>query len=183
MTDAGPASGTDATPRPPSTGLDGLIDQVAGFWKLTTRVSRRVLDGDYTIADATVDMDAWVSSTASYAVGVADGVWGPQPALSKYAGTWSATMTVLPSVQERPLTLCTTGLRAIGDPTLIPPSDITFDPPQVPFGVDTFTVSVSMGSMRRRETLIFQGEITAVETGGAVTDPVRANNRDSGPVR
>lgn len=165
-------------------GLDGLIDQVATFWKVSTRSSRQLLDGQYSLGDAAHDLDTLISSAAGYAVGVADDLWGPDPPLVTYDGTWQATMHVLESVGRQRLTLGTSGLRAIGAPEVrIPPSNISFNPPVLQPGETTFEITVAMDPSHRLRTLIFQGEVVSEETRAPITDTVRANNRDDGPVR
>lgn len=172
------------TGRPPAGGLDGLIDQMANFWKVSNRSSRRLLDGQYSFGDAAHDADTLISSAAGYTVRVADDLWGPDPPLVTYDGTWEARMQVFDEVGQRPLTLRTSGLRAIGVPDVrIPPSNVSFDPPILEKGDTTFKVTVTMDPSHRRQTMIFQGEIVSDQTRAPVTDTVRANNRDDGPVR
>lgn len=177
----GPPAPDDVTAR--SGGLEGFIDELARCWKLTTRGSRRILDGRYTFTDAAADLNDWLTSSTSYAVRVADDLWGEAPPFAQHSDTWTATMTVLRRPDDRPLTLQTTGLRAIGEQIEIPPSAITFEPPVLQLRDNTFTVSVSMAAVPTRKTLIFEGTINAMESPGPVSDPVRANNRDGGPVR
>lgn len=165
-------------------GLDGLIDQFANFWKVSTRSSRQLLDGQYSFGDAAHDLDTLISSAAGYAVGVADDLWGPDPPLVTYDGTWDATMHVFDEVSQRPLTLRTSGLRAIGAPDVrIPPSNVSFNPPELREGDTTFDITVTMDASHRRQTLVFQGEVVSDQTRAPVTDTVRADNRDDGPVR
>jgi len=163
--------------------LEGFIDELARCWKLTTRSSRRILDGGYTFTDAAADLNDWLSASTSYAVRVADDLWGESPPLAEHPDTWTATMTVLRRPDDRPLTLRTTGLRAIGEPTEIPPSAITFDPPVLQVRDNTFKVRVSMAAVPTRRTLILEGIVDAMESPGPVSDPMRANNRDGGPLR
>ena len=177
----GPPAPEGATSR--SSGLEGFIDELNRCWELTTRSSRRILEGRYTFTDAAADLNDWLSSSTSYAVRVADDLWGEAPPFALHSDTWTGTMTVLRRPDDRPLTLQTTGLRAIGKQIEIPPSAITFDPPVLQLRDNTFTVHVSMVAVPTRETLIFEGIINALESPGPVSDPVRANNRDGGPVR
>ena len=171
--------------RPPPRGLDGFIDQVATFWRISARGSRRMLDGDYSVGDAAADVDTLIRSSTGYAVRVADDLWGPEAPLAAYDGDWNSMMRVLKTVGQRPLTLRSTELRAIGNPSVrIPPANVTFVPPKLEDGVTEFEVIVRMGPEHRRRTLIFQGTVESEERPGqAVTDPIRANNRDNGPVR
>lgn len=172
------------TGRPPAGGLDGLIDQVATFWKVSSRSSRLLLAGQYSVGDAAHDLDTLISSAVGYGVRVADDLWGPDPPLITYDGTWEATMDVFAEVEQRPLTLRTSGLRAIGAPDIrIPPSNISFDPPELQEGDTTFKVTVTMDPSHRRRTLIFRGEVVSEQTGAPVTDTILANDRDDGPVR
>ncbi len=185
MTDGGTASETDASQPPPAVvAVDALVDEVARFWKHAARSSRRALDGTYTFDDAVSDIESWMSASSACALRLAAGLGLGQPPPSTYTGTWSATMTVLPTVSQRPLTLTTTGLRAIGKGTVtqVAPSAVTFEPPVLHTGDDTFTVTVSFANTSSAKTMIFEGDITAPETRAPVTDPVRPNNRDGGPV-
>ena len=184
MTDTRPGPSDNARRNAPAGGLDGFIDQIANYWKVSTRSSRQLLSGDYSLGDAAQDLDSLISSSAGYAVRVADDLWGPEPPLAAYDGTWEATMNVFDHVTRRPLTLRTSGLRAIGAPDIrIPPSNITFDPPVLQESDATFRITVAMEPAHRRRTLVFVGEVAADETHERLTDPVRANNRDDGPVR
>lgn len=187
MTAADAASGTDPSPPPPTARpLDTVIDEVARFWKQAARSSRLVLDGTYTLNDAASDIDSWVSASTACALRLAAGLGGGRPPVSTYSGKWSAKMTVLPSVSQRPLTLRTPGLRAIGkgNATQIPPSAVTFVPEVLDAGENTFTVTVSFGGTPSPTTLIFEGDVLATDTGTTpVADRVRPNNRDGGPLR
>jgi hypothetical protein len=185
MAEPGPGAAGDTGRGRPAGGLDGLIDQVTAFWKVSARSTRQIIDGSYSVGDAAQDLNQLISSSAGFAVRVADDLWGPDPPLAAYDGTWEATMHLLDGVADMQLTLRTDGLRAIGAPEVqIPPEKITFEPRMVSEGETKFKITVEMAPEHRRKTLIFEGEIVSDETGGApVTDTVLANNRDDGPVR
>ncbi|MDQ4091540.1 MAG: hypothetical protein M3163_14760 [Actinomycetota bacterium] len=184
MPDTGRGPSDNAARESPAGGLDGFIDQIANYWKVSTRSSRQLLSGDYSLGDAAQDLNTLITSATGYAVRVADDLWGPEPPLAAYDGTWEATMNVFDHVTQRPLTLRTSGLRAVGAPDIrIPPSNIAFDPPEVRTGESEFRVTVTMGPGHRDRTFIFVGEVVSDETRAPVTDRVRANNRDDGPVR
>lgn len=164
--------------------LDALIDNFAVLWKSLASCTSRMLSGTYTPGDAVADLDSWLSLSASCAARLAESWWGGTPGLAPYGGTWTATVRVLPTVRQRPLTLQAEPLRAIGrgpQPQL-DASAVTFDPPVVTAG-DTFNVTVTFPSVPPGQTLIYEGLITARETGAPVTDPIRPNNRDSGPLQ
>lgn len=184
MTDAGRGPFDNARRESPAGGLDGFIDQIANYWKVSTRSSRQLLSGDYSLGDAAQDLNTLISSATGYAVRVADDLWGPEPPLAAYDGTWEAIMQVRSDVTQRPLTLRTSGLRAVGAPDVrIPPSNIAFDPPVLQKGESKFKITVTMGPGHRHRTFIFVGEVVSDQTRAPVTDKVRANNRDDGPVR
>lgn len=180
MTDAVGASAPDNAR---SGGLEGFVDELVRCWKQATRASRGILDGTYTLTDAASDFDDWLTSSTNYAVRVADDLWGDAPPLVAPATAWTATMTVGRRADDRPLTLKATGLRAIGAPIEIPPSAVTFEPPVLQLRDDTFEIRVAMAGVPTEKTLIFEGIVNAEESHGPVTDPVRVNNRDGGPVR
>lgn len=185
MSDAD-APAASSPPPSPSSALDTLIDDVAGLWKRAARSSRRALDGMYTVDDALSDIGSWMSVSAACALRLAQGGrTGDPPPGPALTADWSATMTVLPSVLQRPLTLGTDGLRAIGmgDGIRVRPSAVTFDPAVLTEGVDAFTIRVSFSNIADSRTLVFEGDVNAVETGAPVSEPVRPNNRDGGPVR
>jgi hypothetical protein len=166
----------------PAGGVDGLIDQVARFWKVSMRSSRDLLAGTYSFGDAAQDLQDLISSSAAYAVRVADDLWGPDPPLTAYDGTWEATMYVREPVTGQ-VALSTSGLTAVGAPDVrIPPENVTIEPRVLGPADTTFKVTVAMAPEHRRRTLIFEGEIEAEGLGAAVTDTVWANNRDDGPV-
>jgi hypothetical protein len=177
---------TGAPPRDEaSEALDKLIDGFAHAWNSVAGCTSRVLSGRYTPSEAISDLDAWVSLSASCAARLAESWWGGVQQLAAYRDTWTAKMTVFPAVSQRPLTLVAQPLRAIGlgpHPQL-DASAVTFDPPVVTTGVDKFDVTVTFPRGRRRQTLIYEGVITARETGAPVTDPIRPNNQDSGPLQ
>lgn len=181
MTSNGPPGPDGATSQ--SGGLEGFTDELARYWKLTTRSSRLILEGKYTFTHAASDLNDWLSSSTSYAVRVADDLWGEAPPTAEQSDTWTATMTVLRRADDRPLTLQTTGLRAIGEQIEIPPAAITFEPPVLQLRDSTFTVTISKAALPTGKTLFLKGIVNAMESPGPVSDPVRANNRDGGPVR
>lgn len=131
------------------------------------------------------DIDAWIATTASLAADLADQLslagGGELPTTIVDGSTWTATMTVLPTVTQRPLTLRCDGLRAIGMGAAlqVPGRNVTFDPPVLQERDREFKVNVTFPAGAPR-TLICSGDVTSVETGLPVSDPVRANNRDGG---
>jgi hypothetical protein len=181
-TDGTAESGSTSQERP-SGGLDALIDQVADTCKRLARAGAQAVTGDYSLNDAFADWDDWVSSSARYAVGVADELWGRPARPSRFTGTWSATMTVLPSVTKRPLALRSTGLSADDTDFRIDPSNVAFEPAVLQPGCDTFQVTVWTANAPRDKAYIFEGQIVDDETGDPVTDPILASNVDGGAVR
>jgi hypothetical protein len=188
---------SDARPRPVrpprsrSGGLEGLIDQITDIWKLSTRSSRQMLDGTYSLGDASQDFNRWLTSSATYVVSVADDFWGESAPTSTYNGVWRARATVLPGL-PRPLKLYTTGLVGINQPSaIVSPANVTFDPPTLQDNHDEFDVIVTIDpALRGIRTILFQGVIRGhdpddepAEDDPVVTDPVVANNLDGGPVR
>jgi len=189
MTDADAGRGSASSGSPPFARLGALVDEATRFWDQAADGSRRALAGDFSPSDAMSQLDSWVSASSACALRLAESLLGEAPPDTSHqpgpdAGTWSATMTVLPSVTQRPLTLRTKGLRAIGlgPATQIPPSDVTFVPTVLMPGIDTFDVTVAVPGPPG-PTRIFEGDVEAVETNAPVTDPIRPNNRDGGPVR
>ena len=87
------------------------------------------------------------------------------------------------SIAPRPLTRFPRGFRVTTEPITIPPSAVTFIPPVIEGTEDEFVVEISMRGVPSRRTIILEGDIESVETGGPVTERVRANNRDGGAVR
>ena len=189
MSDARPRP--DRPPRPRSGGLEGLIDQIADVWKLSTRSSRQMLDGTYTLGDASRDFNAWLTSSTTYAVRVADDFWGEGAPMSTYDGVWRTRATVCTGL-PRPLKLYTTGLRGINQPSaIVSPANIRFEPPTLQEGDDEFDVIVTIDpALRGIRTILFQGVVRGhdpdeepAEDDPIVTDPLMANNLDGGPVR
>jgi hypothetical protein len=144
----------------------------------------KMLSGSYTQADATADVDWWSSNAVEWTRELF-ACWAElarlfvPPRAEQPSSTIDAKVHA--SVTDRPLTLATTGFRAIGHGTLyfIPSSDVMFTPSQVPAGSDTFMVKVSCTSLPpqgRDITIIYEGEITSTETSALVCDTIRFVN-------
>lgn len=154
----------------------------ASFWKRVLMLGSGERLDTYGVLR---DVDAWIATTASLAADLADQLsltgGGELPTTIVDGSTWTGTMTVLPAVTQRPLTLRCEGLRAIGmGPALqVQGREVTFDPPVLAERDREFKVTVTFPAGAPR-TLICSGDVTSVETGMPVSDPVRANNRDGG---
>lgn len=150
-----------------------------------------MLDGTYTLGDATRDFNRLLTSSATYAVRVADDFWGEDAPLSTYDGVWRTRATALPGL-PRPLKLYTTGLHGINQPdAIVSPANVSFEPPTLQDDHDEFDVIVRVDpALRGIRTILFQGVVRGHnpdeqpgDDDPIVTDPVIANNLDGGPVR
>ena len=74
--------------------------------------------------------------------------------------SWSTTVKVFRDVRNRPLELATTGFRLVGagPGIVIGPTSVSFVPPILHSGQDTFTVTVQMGT---HSNGIYEGIVTA----------------------
>jgi hypothetical protein len=162
-----------------------LAAELLDCWDRSITNFARVLGGSYTSADAADDLSACSAKALEWSGGalafwakvIAQGSAGPRTAAqpsSRIPGR------VDPAIGHRPLTLHTTGFRAIGYGTeyFIYENDVTFEPsPNIEQASDgKFVLNVEwhhLPAEAQAMTIIYEGEVTAVETGALVTAPIR----------
>ncbi len=159
--------------------------EVARAWHHAVSRAAEAADGTYSRTDAAADLDWWAATTARWTADLV-ACWAalvhqfaPSPAFAKQPSS-RVTARVPQSISGRPLTLETTGFRAIGYGAqyFLPAAVVTFDLQKdvLPPGVDEFTVTIDCKGLppsAHEITLIYEGEITSTETGALVTDPIR----------
>jgi hypothetical protein len=171
-----------AGPSGPGTSSDPVAE-VAAFWDRTATNVKRMLDGNYSSDDAAKDASEFSKKALecgqkvfdfwSGILGLAQPPGAPQPSAK-------VPCEIDASITDRPLTLCTTGFRAIGyGPNyFIADADVSITPtPEIARGVAAgFTLVVDWHHLppdARAKTIIYEGEIFASQTGKLVTTPIR----------
>jgi hypothetical protein len=184
--------GSPANPPAPSTSSDPVAE-VAAFWDRAATNVVKMLDGTYSSDDATKDASALSTKALECGQKVID-FWSqffdvtnphriPQP---------SSKVPCKVDDANRPLTLQTTGFRAIGygPEYFIADADISFvpsrelaaanppvAPPAPPLGASPeLTLIVDWHHLppdATTKTIIYEGEVIATQTGKVVTTPVR----------
>lgn len=154
-------------------------------WDHAAACASKAVAGTYLRTDAIAELDRCAAAAArrmeelvlcwaELVEGIAPSyIPAPQPSPE-------VTARVPPAVAHRPLTLETTGFRAIGYGAayFLPAAAVSFDLQKnvLPVGVDEFTVKVDCKGLptpAHRITIIYEGEITSTQTGALVTDPIR----------
>jgi hypothetical protein len=174
--------GSPVGPPGPSTSSDPVAEVVA-FWDRSATNFKRMLDGTYSSDDAAKDASEFQAKARECGLKVFDfwsGLFGlakprhiPQPS-SKVPCEIDASIT------DRPLTLHTTGFRAIGygpdyfiadaDVSITPTPEIARRPaPELTLVVDWHHLPPDATA----KTIIYEGEVFASQTGKVVTTPIR----------
>jgi hypothetical protein len=143
----------------------------------------RIVAGTYTPADAVADATSCAESAAAYARPAVEAWWSivqrfitpPAPAAQP-----SSRVPGQVDIPDRPITLHTIGFRAIGYGCeyFIHQNEVVFEPsPRVDVSSDPrFVMNVDWKTLppdARARTIIYEGEVTAAETGQLVTLPIR----------
>lgn len=165
--------------------LATLVNDYIRFWTHVAGNTGRALSGSYTVPEAVSDFQACLSTSTTLALKLAEKCWGLGEALAASPGIWTEEVKLFREVTHRPLTLRAAPLRAIGfgPEHPLPPSVVTFDPPVVTGRNDRFRVTVRFPPGPPGQTFVYEGDILAQEVNGPVTDPIRPNNRDGGPLQ
>ena len=180
-------AGAGAPTPPPAPDGDLFAAAVADALSCADQVARnmaKALGGTYTSADAAADAAACVATGAAWVGRLASPAW--QLPFSLFAPPWVPQPSsrvpgqITISNRNRPLTLHTVGVRAIGygPEYFIHGNRITFEPPTVDDTAPPDFVMVvdwhSLPKAARDRTIVYEGEVTSVQLGATqVTAPIR----------
>jgi hypothetical protein len=185
-TSADPASppGPAAPPGTPAPGTTSdPVAEVVAWWDRAATNVKRMLDGTYSSDDAAKDASDLQALALECGQKVFD-FWSGLLGLAKPHGAAQPSAKVpceiAASITDRPLTLCTTGFRAIGygPDYFIVDADVSITPsPEVARGAAPgFTLIVDWHHLPPEgtaKTIIYEGEVFASQTGKLVTTPIR----------
>jgi hypothetical protein len=161
--------------------LTVVLDGIAESLEHAASMVGRALDGSYRASDAFDDLAECSARAAKLGVTALAGlVAAVVPPTRAGPNPTSVTREVAlsPEFTDRPLTLKTSGLRAIGlgsEIRIYPGPDITFTPKQVTGG-ERVTVTVSflnVPAADKARTLVYEGEIVADEFQGGIVGTIR----------
>jgi len=174
------------SPAPAELGADPLSAAGAHLLACADRaaaVFNQVVAGTYTSADAVSDSTSCAATTSTWLMPYVDAWWKYVTSLvSPPANVAQPSSRVhgRVDVDARPVTLHIVGFRAIGYGVdyFIHQNDITFEPSaHVEQGADPrFVMNVDWKQLppdARKRTIVYEGEVTAAETGELVTNPIR----------
>jgi hypothetical protein len=174
---------TNPSPSPPPGPGPSIADELLTYGDKAAATFNRIVAGTYTSADAIADATSCAESAVAYARPGLEAWWAiveqfitpPTPAAQP-----SSRVPGQVDIPDRPVTLHTIGFRAIGYGCdyFIHQNEVVFEPsPRVEAGADPrFVMNVDWKTLppeAKARTIIYEGEVTAVETGQLVTDPIR----------
>jgi hypothetical protein len=169
--------------------LTAALDAVAEGWERAARASQQLIDGSYGRDDIADDVawytGRWLECARDVAVcwarllaGLGRGPGGELPHPQPRTPTPNPEITVVvpDDLTGRPLQA--SGFRAIGwgGAFAIPVGDVVIGKPVLAGGVSTFVVTVSSAGLplpARKRTIVYEGRVTAAQTGNLVAGPIR----------
>jgi hypothetical protein len=170
-------------PSPPSAPGPSITDELLAYGDKAAATFNRIVAGSYTSADAIADATSCAESALASTLPGVTAWWSIIESFltpPRSAAQPSSRVPGQVDIPDRPLTLHTIGFRAIGYGCeyFIHQNEVVFEPsPRIEVGADPrFVMNVDWKTLpaeAKRRTIIYEGEVTAAETGRLVTDPIR----------